>query len=187
MPSSDSETDYVPSAYEQKVKEKIKRNQDRLKALGLIRDVTPSPSQTPSKARVNGKKAGTESNHKLRSKTTDKQSHKKAKGVDTDAGTWDRVGGSSHESCTSNVGLYCSISIINRGSSPSPNHKKSQIPKRVRKLQLLPKHQNTHGRRSGQPSQKWLSADRSIATTPYCFTMHLPPKVLNGESAFVTA
>jgi hypothetical protein len=39
--------------------------------------------------------------------------------------------------------------ILARGSSPSSNCWKSQIPKRVRKLQLLRKHQNTHGRRSG--------------------------------------
>jgi hypothetical protein len=56
--------------------------------------------------------------------------------------------------------------LYDRGSSPNPNCQKPQIPKRVRKLQLLRKRPIAYGRRSGHPSQKWRSADRSIVTPP---------------------
>jgi hypothetical protein len=63
-----------------------------------------------------------------------------------------------------------------RGSSPSPNCRKSQNPKRVRKLQLLPKHQNTHRRRSG-PITALDAFWRSISIDP-----SLPPKILSTLS-----
>jgi hypothetical protein len=64
-----------------------------------------------------------------------------------------------------------------RGSSPSPNYQKFQIPKRVCKLQLLPKHQNTHGRRSG-PITALDAFWQSISIDP-----SPPPKLLSTLSS----